>query len=62
MYMWLGVLVSPCTTPCQYCGLCCDSFAVSMSNGTAVASLPQQQDRQQALLQTACRRTMRASS
>jgi outer membrane protein TolC len=36
----------------QYCGLSGDSFAVS-ADGSAVASIPQQQDRQQALLQTA---------
>ena len=36
----------------QYCGLSGDSFAVSV-DGSAVASIPQQKDRQQALLQTA---------
>ena len=37
----------------QYCGLSNDSFAVSVCDGFTVASTPQQQDRQQALLQTA---------
>ena len=36
----------------QYCGLSNDSFAVSVCDGFAIASVPQQQDRQQALLQT----------
>ncbi len=36
----------------QYCGLSGDSFAVSVDD-SAVASIPQQKDRQQALLQTA---------
>ncbi len=37
----------------QYCGLSSDNFAVSVCDGFPVASIPQQQDRQQALLQTA---------
>ena len=37
----------------QYCDLSSDSFAVSVSDGFAVVSIPQQQDHQQALLQTA---------
>lgn len=37
----------------QYCGLNSDKFAVSVCDGFAVAPIPQQQDRQQALLQTA---------
>ena len=37
----------------QYCGLCRDSFAVTVCDGFPVASIPQQQDHQQALLQTA---------
>ena len=37
----------------QYCGLCSDSFVVSACNDSVVASIPHQQDRQQALLQTA---------
>ena len=36
----------------QYCGLSSDSFTVSVGDCFAVASIPQQQDRQQALLQT----------
>ena len=37
----------------QYCGLSSDSFAVSVCDGFPVASIPLQQDPQQALLQTA---------
>jgi len=37
----------------QYCGLSSDNFAVTVCDGFAVASIPQQQDHQQALLQTA---------
>jgi len=37
----------------QYCGLSSDSFAVSVCDGFPVASIPPQQDPQQALLQTA---------
>ena len=37
----------------QYCDLSSDSFAVSVGDGFAVVSIPQQQDHQQALLQTA---------
>ena len=36
----------------QYCGLSNDNFAVSVCDGFPVESIPQQQDRQQALLQT----------
>ena len=36
----------------QYCGLSNDNFAVSVCDGFSVASIPQQQDHQQALLQT----------
>ena len=37
----------------QYCGLCSDSFTVSVDDGFAVATIPQQQNQDQALLQTA---------
>ncbi len=37
----------------QYCGLSSDNFTVSVGDDTDVASVPQQHDRQQALLQTA---------
>lgn len=36
----------------QFCGLSSDSFTVSMGDGFAVATIPQQQNHQQALLQT----------
>ena len=36
----------------QYCGLHSDSFTVSVDNGFPVATISQQQDHQQALLQT----------
>ena len=36
----------------QFCGLSSDSFTVSMGDAFAVASIPQQQDHLQALLQT----------
>ena len=37
----------------QYCGLSSHSFTVSVGDGFAVATIPQQQDHQQSLLQTA---------